>query len=481
MSDAAPAGNNPRNFTTRLAICDRLDQENTNIMNTRRVIIIGGGAAGLSAAYTLKKRGIKAILFEAGNQVGGRLGGDRVDGFSLDQGADFFCSSYDVAFRLCEELELPLIRSDMNLGWYRNGQWIMTTPIKSIRTAVQNLPTFWKLGLLSPGFVKLARDIKAQSEYLNFAGDSRIVEIEGMENFGDYLSRRGATESLKMTIRGFLEMTMGHVEYSGAAYMQTYLSEMLLKSDQIYVPEKGAGELTHALAGACGADIRVSTPARSVVIRDGAVKNVIVDDGPIEADAVICTVPATKVPEIIPDLPSEIRSALGKVTYSRGCRVVIGLDHRPLPPGWHGALYPEDETPLLLDRSINLPACVPPGKSTLDLLVGRERAEELFPLDDEEIKRRMLADARRNPPPGSRLPGDGEGLFTRVYRWPEAVCMGPPGMFKAIADMRLQIKRDVKNLFLAGDYMRVPCVNGALASGVDAAEEVAELLATRST
>ena len=93
-------------------------------METKRVVIIGGGAAGLSAAWTLKKHGINVILLEANDRVGGRLGGDRVDGFSLDEGADFFCSSYDVAFRVCEELGLPLIRSEMNLGWYRNGRWV---------------------------------------------------------------------------------------------------------------------------------------------------------------------------------------------------------------------------------------------------------------------------------------------------------------------------------------------------------------------
>ena len=43
----------------------------------------------------------------------------------------------------------------------------------------------------------------------------------------------------------------------------------------------------------------------------------------------------------------------------------------------------------------------------------------------------MLADVRRHPlPPGSNLPGDDEGLFTRVYRWKEALCLGPPGILK---------------------------------------------------
>ena len=452
-------------------------------VKTRRVVIIGGGAAGLGAAYTLRKHGIDPVLFEADDRVGGRLGGDRVDGFSLDEGADFFCSSYDAAFRVCEELGLPLIRSQMHLGWYRNGRWVMTSPVDSLSTLVRNLVAFWKLEVLSPREVwptlKLIKAIKDQSELLNFHSDCRIVELDGKESAGDYMERLGVPESLKVTLRGFLEMTMGRIEEMGAAYMRTYVAEMLLKPEQIYVPEQGVGSLTHALADACRDVIRVSTPVRRVVIRDGVVKSVVLDGGPIEADAVICATSASKVPDIVPDLSAGIHRTLGTVTYSRGCRVVIGLDNPPLPAGWHGALYPEDDTPLLLDRSINLPACAPPGKSTLDMLVGRERAEELFPLDDEEIKRRMLHDARRNPPPGAALPGDDEGLFTRVYRWREAVCMGLPGMFRAVAGMRRQLGEEVKNLFLAGDYMRVPSVNGALASGIDAATEVAELLALR--
>ncbi len=435
----------------------------------------------MSAAWTLKKRGFKAILLEASHRVGGRLGTDRVDGFSLDYGADFFCDSYDVTFRICEELGLHLIRSEMNLGWYRNGSWVRTVPMRSFKDAVQSLPVFWKLGLLSPGFFKLARQAQKQTEFLNFSSDSRLPEIDGNERFGDYLARIGVSEHLETTMRGFLEMTMGHVENSSAAYMRTYIVEMLLNSNKIFVPEKGAGELSQALNDACGDSVRVSTPVRRVIIEDGVVTSVELDNGPpIEVDAVICAVPATKVAGIVPDLSTDVLQSLGMVTYSSGCRVVIGLDHPPLPPGWHGALYPEDETPLLLDRSINLPDCMPPGKHTLDMIVGRERAKELFPLSDEEIKREMLHSARRNPPPGSNLPGDDEGLFTQVYRWQEAVCMGPPGMFRAMEGIQSRLGQEVKNFFLAGDYMRIPCVNGALASGVDAANQVADMFIART-
>ena len=322
----------------------------------------------------------------------------------------------------------------------------------------------------------LFRSMFRQTQYLNFSSDSRLLELDGEETFGQYLCRIGVPEYLQTTFKGFLEMTMGEVEFSGEAYMRTYIREMLFNADKLYVPERGAAALSQALAVSCRDAIRVSTPVRRLVIEDDAVTGVAVDGETIAADAVICAVPPARVTEIVPGLPSSTRRALGSITYSSGCRVVIGLDRPPLPPGWHGALYPEDDTPLLMDRSINLPACVPQGMSTLDLLAGRDRAKSLLALDDEDIKCRMLSDARRNPPPGSRLPGDDEGLFWRVYRWEEAVCMGSPGMFTAVADVQRQIRRDIPNLFLAGDYTRVPSVNGALASGVGAAEAVAGLL-----
>ena len=184
--------------------------------------------------------------------------------------------------------------------------------------------------------------------------------------------------------------------------MRTYIGETMLHSGRVSMPERGVGSLGEALATACSDAIRVWTPVRRIVVADGKATGVVVDGETIEADAVICAVPGTKVPDLIPELPDETRRALGTVSYSTGCRVVMGLDRSPLPPGWHGALYPEDDdTPLMLDRSVFLPSCAPPGKSILDLLIGRDRARELIPLEDDEIKREMLGAVRRNAPPGS--------------------------------------------------------------------------------
>ncbi len=454
-------------------------------MSSGRVVIVGGGFAGLSAAYTLMQRGITPLVLEAQDHAGGRGSGERVDGFSLDMGAFVFTSTYDTAFRLCEELGLPLVPSQMKFGHYRGGRWVTTTPDQSLWNFLRHLRTAAAMGFLSPSGMRASfrvmRQIHRQSAYMSFAGDSPLAEIDDDESFGEYLDRLRVPETLRVTLSGPLRMVLGDPEPAGQALMRAYIGETMLSDGRVYMPERGIGSLSEALATHCADAIRVSTPARRVVVEDGRATSVVVDGETIEADAVICAVPGTKVPDLVPDLPAATRRALSTVSYSTGCRVVIGLDHSPLPPGWHGALYPEhDDTPLLLDRSVFLPACAPPGKSLLDLLIGRDAAKELIPLDDEEIKRRMLDAARRNAPPGSALPGDDEGLFYRVYRWEEALCMGEPGMLAAAAQIPEQIAGSIDNLFLAGDYMRVPSVNGALSSGHSAATEVADLLSSRA-
>ena len=445
-------------------------------MSTRPVVIVGGGFAGLSAAYTLMKRGITPLLIEAKERAGGRGIGERVDGFSLDMGAFVFTSTYDTAFRICEELGLPLVPSTMKFGHYRNGRWVTTTPDQSLWNFVRHLRAAITMGFLSPSGMwsgyKVMRQIHRQSAYMSFAGNSPLAEIDDDESFGDYLKRLGVPENLQVTLRGPLEMVLGDPEPAGQALMRAYIGETMLSGGRVYMPERGIGSLSEALANACSDAIRTSTTVRRIVVADGTATSVVVDGETIEAAAVICAVPGTKVVDLIPELPEATRSALNTVSYSTGCRVVIGLDHAPLPPGWHGALYPEDDdTPLLLDRSSFLPACAPPGNSILDLLIGRDRAKELMPLNDDEIRRQLLGAVRRKAPPGSALPGDDEGLFYRVYRWEEALCMGTPGMLAAVANIPGQLAGRIDNLVLAGDYMRVPSVNGALSSGCSAATE----------
>ncbi len=52
-----------------------------------RVIIIGGGLAGLTAAYLLKKKGVNALILEANDRLGGRIYTKQYGDFSFELGA----------------------------------------------------------------------------------------------------------------------------------------------------------------------------------------------------------------------------------------------------------------------------------------------------------------------------------------------------------------------------------------------------------
>jgi len=59
------------------------------ITTDKKIIIIGGGIAGLATAQYLKRRGVNTILFESQDRVGGRIRTDRSLGFAFDEGASW--------------------------------------------------------------------------------------------------------------------------------------------------------------------------------------------------------------------------------------------------------------------------------------------------------------------------------------------------------------------------------------------------------
>ncbi|MDO6442392.1 NAD(P)/FAD-dependent oxidoreductase [Marinobacter sp. 2_MG-2023] len=58
----------------------------------RRIAIVGSGLAGLTAAIKLQRQGHKVTIFEKSRGPGGRLSAKRVDGGSVDMGAQYFTS-----------------------------------------------------------------------------------------------------------------------------------------------------------------------------------------------------------------------------------------------------------------------------------------------------------------------------------------------------------------------------------------------------
>src|SRR5947207_1317829 len=70
------------------------------------VVIVGGGIAGLSAAYELSRTAASFVVLEAAPRPGGVILSEQIDGFVVDGGPDALLVQKPAGIKLCEELGL---------------------------------------------------------------------------------------------------------------------------------------------------------------------------------------------------------------------------------------------------------------------------------------------------------------------------------------------------------------------------------------
>lgn len=436
-----------------------------------KVIVIGAGASGLAATHTLRKRGADVVTLEAKELAGGRIIGARRDGYVMDLGAQFFFKFYDNTFRLCRDIGLgnDVVPFPFKVAIWKKGRLNPITAALDPRALWRDRADLLHFRLFSPrGLIQMARimpTVLLRRRDLHFTDFQNMLDLDD-ESLADFALRRGGDEALEYFLQPVAScLTLGEPEEVGAGYG---LALVWYALNGLFTLKHGIGSLAQRLYEECRDDVRLSTPVRRVVIEDGAVKGVETADGFMEADAVICTVTTTKALEIMPDLPEGMRKPLEKSTYSACCHVMFGLEDRLLPQGWYAVGLPRlagTSMAGFTDNSIKSPLYVPPGGGMVHCFTFGKHAFELNAMPDAEVFSRLKSEIRRFIPAMPEEP-----FFSEIYRWDEAVCLSPPGMLKEILRLKREHYRDVKGLFLAGEYLNMPSVEGALRSGIDAAD-----------
>src|SRR5215813_2916114 len=69
-----------------------------------RVVVVGGGLAGMTVARELARRGVTVLLLEGATRLGGKAGSEHCDGDWLDHGYHVFPGWYVNTRRLLSEL-----------------------------------------------------------------------------------------------------------------------------------------------------------------------------------------------------------------------------------------------------------------------------------------------------------------------------------------------------------------------------------------
>lgn len=434
---------------------------------TGKVIVIGGGPAGLAAAYTLRRNGVEVTVLEAADHVGGRMAGETVDGFSISTGAQFFDGTYGTALHLADELDVPIHTTRLAGG-------AMSQHVKESNFRRVTFANLLLMRLYSPKAVgqtlKVMLKLRRRRKDLVAADYAGLLDLDiPCESFAEYAMRHGGPEMVAQVCDPLaMSVILARPDRIGTLFGVRSLWNALGNPFQTFQnPQRGVGAFATALGEACKDFTLLSCPVEEVVVRGGSVHGVVAEDGLHEADAVICATTATTALRTIPSLPDDVRDALAQVTYSSSCHVVFGVEGHPLDRGVYLMLFPSESGYRLAslgDAAVAAPRSAPEGKGLIHAYYPEQHSDALFSLDDAEIAQRCIEEIRR------AVPGMPNPLFSRVYRWNEAVCLSPGGTLSALHRVRSRSVPGADGLYLAGEYTDIPGVEGSLRSGVIAAE-----------
>lgn len=435
-------------------------------------VIVGGGTAGLAAAYTLEKAGADYTVLEKRDFSGGRIYGKVVDGLTLDLGAQFLFSRYYTMFDLLDSMG---VRDQLNtfkpaVGVLRNGE------IHTISMDMKENLAHFKETLRAGRYLSMRAKLNAGKLGLRFArvgknldfnDPLKAIELDDI-SFAEYTRRNfgeEVLESLQQPVASAL--TLEEPEEISAAYG---MALGWYGAPGLATFKKGIGFLADSLSSRVK-NLRLNTAASRILLDGKKVRGVEIDeDGKtdfIEADSVICATLAPQAGELLGDLPTAMLETLGSIRYSACTHVMLGVPGRPL-----GRLYalvaPRREGfshAGITENAVKAPGYAPPDRGIVHVYTYADHARQMLVMTDTEVRDRILGEIR------ALVPSFPDPQFCEVFRWPEAVCLSRPGQIRDVQELKVAM-RDYSGLHLAGEYFGMPSVEAALTSGVKAAERL---------
>jgi monoamine oxidase len=315
-----------------------------------KVVIVGGGIAGLASAYELGKAGYDCTVLEARDRTGGRnftvRGGDSTtDLYGNTQTARFSEGQYMnagparipqwmVTLDYCRELGVPIeVFTNVNADAYIFNESTGMTKPERHRTAKADV-----YGYVSELLAKAA-DKGALDKELTATDQERLIEfLKDWGELGDKLTYEGGERrgySVVPAAAGTPGVPLGDIPTASEVFaggVGRYFS-FEFGFDQamlMFQPVGGMDRIPHALTRAIGAQR----------IRTGAIVSKITDHGNgvsvtytqggrtkvIEADYCIAALPPNILAKVPHNLGSGVQSALEAIRPSSAAK--IGLEYR---------------------------------------------------------------------------------------------------------------------------------------------------------
>lgn len=459
-------------------------------MTGKKVLVLGGGIAGLTAANVLRSRGAEVTLLEASNRVGGNVRTILRDGFLAESGPNSF---------IVEEKELydflrssGVLEAAIDVAPVAQKRFIVrggkplavpSSPLKAVTTPLFSFAG--KLRLLGDIFVRRGNPESEESvadfvrrrigkEMYNYALNPLVAGVFA-----------GAPE--KLSVRYAFPKVWHLDQKYGSLILGTFPNAKAKKASGLYEKKRtlsfphGMETLPKLLAKKLGRSVRVNATLTELVPEGkrwrarwftcGSVCDFFEQDDIF--DAVVSAVPPQAWGKIfagVPELAEPLAAAAASLVYPPVTTLTLGYRRADVahPLDGFGALIPELEKRKILGSlwtSSFFPNRAPENCVTLTTYIGGARQPELAKLSREEktaLAREELA---------SLFGVKGEPLFVEVCEHEDAIPQYNLG-YGAFLQAIDAAEAAFPNLYFCGNYRGGIAVGATLLNAVRCGKRV---------
>jgi oxygen-dependent protoporphyrinogen oxidase len=456
-------------------------------VNDCDVAVVGGGIAGLAAAYELQRRGVNLRLIEASDRPGGVIRTDRFDGWVIDGGPDALLTQKRAAIALCGELGLTdrLVSTLTPRTAYvlRDGR-LHPIPEGSFLGFPVRARALVASSLFSPGGkIRMACEaIIPRSEDDEDESIASFVRRRFGQEAVDYLAEPllagiHAGDVERLSIRALFPRLVDAERQSGSVIRSFRALRMKPSSQGAFVSLPGGiGELADALAEAIPCET-VITGTRVTGLQHAGAFTLDTTEGSIRAQAVILAIPAYVAGGILRSVHTGLAGLCEEIPYASTATVAFGYerDQVPHPMRGSGFVVPRVErSPLLAATWVTSkwPHRAPDDHVLLRAFLGGGRDPHRLDQSDEElieVAREALSDV---------MSISGPPLFSRLYRWTRQSPQYEVGHLERLAAIDQHLAR-FPGLFVTGSGFRSIGIPDCIGDGRATAERAARFIATR--
>ena len=454
-----------------------------------RVVVLGGGIAGLAAARRLEQllAGVEVVIVERESRLGGKLRTERDGGFVVEGAADSFLSRKARGVGLCEELglgdELVGRRPEHARSFVKLGGELHPLPEGLTGMIPTNLDALAESTLLTPeGRERLA----AEPE---LAPDTALTD----ESIASFVTRRLGPEAYERLVEPLmtgifggdgerlslaatfpnlraLELEHGSVLRGLAAQPAPSVDRppfLALRNGMEALPAALSASLerTRVVTGRAATAVRAAGSGYRVELH-GA------ED--LAADGVVAALPAFAAAELLAQTDDELAEELAAIPYASSAVITVALaeDDVARPLDGYGYVVPRATGSDVLActwSSSKWEGRAPAGFALVRMYAGRFGGRDVMEDTDDELvalAREELRTVGVVAPP----------VRTWIHRWPSGMPQYVLGHLERLDRIDAAVKRHSR-LALAGAAYRGVGIPDCIHSGEEAARSVAESLA----